>query len=43
MKDRMAAQATEVATTSADEFATTLKRDFAQWVKVIKDAGIRLN
>ncbi len=43
MKDRMAAQAAEVATTSVEEFAATLKRDFAQWVKVIKDAGIRLN
>ena len=39
----MAAQAAEVATTSVEEFAATLKRDFAQWVKVIKDAGIRLN
>ena len=43
MKDRMAAQAAEVSTTSTEEFAATLKRDFAQWVKVIKDAGIRLN
>ena len=43
MKDRMAAQAAEVATTTVEEFAATLKRDFAQWSKVIKDAGIRLN
>lgn len=43
MKDRMAAQAADVATTTADEFSATLKRDFAQWVKVIRDAGLRLN
>lgn len=43
MKERMAAQAADVATTSVEEFAITLKRDFAQWVKVIKDAGLRLN
>ena len=43
MKERMAAQAAEIATTSIDEFSATLRRDFAQWVKVIKDGGIRLN
>ena len=43
MKDRMAAQAAEVSTTTMEEFAATLKRDFAQWVKVIKDAGVRIN
>src|SRR5262249_17510685 len=43
MKDRMAAQAAEVSTTSIDEFAAILKRDFAQWSKIIKDAGIRIN
>ena len=43
MKDRMAAQAADISTTTADEFAQMLSRDFAQWAKVIKDAGIRLN
>jgi tripartite-type tricarboxylate transporter receptor subunit TctC len=41
MKDRMKAQAAEVFTTSAAEFAAILRRDFAQWLKVIKDSGIR--
>jgi len=41
MKDRMAAQAAEVFTTSAEEFAAILRKDFAQWVKVIKASGIR--
>ena len=43
MKERMAAQAADIATTSTEEFAATLKRDFAQWVKVIRGAGIRIN
>ncbi len=43
MKERMAAQAADVATTSVEEFAAMLRRDFAQWIRVIKDAGIRLN
>ena len=41
MKDRMTAQAAEVFTTSAEEFAAILRKDFAQWVKVIKESGIR--
>lgn len=43
MKERMAAQAADVATTSVEEFAAMLRRDFALWIRVIKDAGIRLN
>ena len=43
MKDHMAALTAEIATTSVEEFAATLKRDFAQWAEVIKDAGLRLN
>jgi tripartite-type tricarboxylate transporter receptor subunit TctC len=43
MKDRMAAQAAEVYTTSPEEFAEILRADFAKWLKVIKDAGVRLN
>ncbi len=43
MKERMAAQAAEVFTTSTDEFSVILRRDFAKWLKVIKEAGVRLN
>ena len=41
MKDRMAVQAAEVFTTSPDEFAGILRRDFARWLKVIKESGAR--
>ena len=41
MKERMRAQAAEIATTSADEFAVMLRTDFAKWSKVIKQAGLR--
>ena len=41
MKDRMRAQAAEIATTSADEFAAMIRSDFAKWSKVIKEAGLR--
>ena len=41
MKDRMKAQAAEIATTSADEFAAMIRNDFAKWSKVIKEAGLR--
>ncbi len=43
MKERMAAQAAEVTTTTPEEFAGILRRDFAKWLKVIKDAGVRLD
>ena len=41
VKERMKAQAAEIATTSAAEFAAMLRNDFAKWSKVIKDAGMR--
>jgi tripartite-type tricarboxylate transporter receptor subunit TctC len=41
MKDRMAVQAAEVFTTSPGEFAGILRKDFAKWLKVIKDSGAR--
>ena len=41
MKDRMAAQAAEVRTTTPEEFSTLLRDDFAKWLKVIKAAGAR--
>jgi tripartite-type tricarboxylate transporter receptor subunit TctC len=41
MKDRMRAQAAEIATTTTDEFAAMLRSDFAKWSKVIKQAGMR--
>jgi tripartite-type tricarboxylate transporter receptor subunit TctC len=41
MKDRMRAQAAEIATTSPDEFAAMIRNDFAKWSKVIKQAGMR--
>jgi tripartite-type tricarboxylate transporter receptor subunit TctC len=43
MKERMAAQAAEVTTTTPEEFAGILRRDFAKWLKVIKSAGIRID
>ena len=41
MKDRMSAQAAEVATTTADQFAAMIRNDFAKWAKVIIAAGLR--
>lgn len=41
MKERMKAQAAEIATTTPDEFAAMLRNDFAKWSKVIKQAGMR--
>jgi tripartite-type tricarboxylate transporter receptor subunit TctC len=43
MKERMAAQAAEVTTTTPEEFAGILRKDFAKWLKVIKSAGIRID
>jgi tripartite-type tricarboxylate transporter receptor subunit TctC len=40
-KERMKAQAAEVATTTPGEFAAMLRNDFAKWSKVIKEAGLR--
>lgn len=41
MKDRMTALASEATTTTPAEFAETVRRDFAKWLKVIKENGIR--
>ena len=41
MKERMTAQAAEVYTTSPEEFAGILRKDFAKWLKVIKESGAR--
>ena len=41
VKERMKAQAAEVATTSAEEFGAMIRNDFAKWLKVIKEAGMR--
>jgi len=43
MKERMAAQAAEVTTTTPEEFAGILRKDFAKWLKVIKSAGIHID
>jgi tripartite-type tricarboxylate transporter receptor subunit TctC len=42
MKDRMRAQAAEIATTTTDEFAAMIRNDYAKWSKVIKQAGMRV-
>jgi tripartite-type tricarboxylate transporter receptor subunit TctC len=42
MKDRMATLAAQVVTTSPEEFAAILRKDFQKWLKVIKDSGARL-
>ncbi|MGH8619713.1 MAG: Bug family tripartite tricarboxylate transporter substrate binding protein [Burkholderiales bacterium] len=41
MKERMTAQAAEVLTTSPEEFSAMLRKDFAKWLKVIQEAGVR--
>lgn len=41
MKERMAAQAAEVHTTSPGEFSAILRKDFEKWLAVIKHAGVR--
>ena len=41
MKDRMRAQAAEIATTTTGEFAAMIRDDFVKWSKVIKQAGMR--
>ena len=41
MIERMAVQAAEVLTTSPEEFAVILRRDFAKWLKVVKESGAR--
>ncbi len=41
MKERMRAQAAEIATTTPEEFAAMLRNDYAKWSKVIKQAGMR--
>jgi tripartite-type tricarboxylate transporter receptor subunit TctC len=43
MKERMAVQAAEVFTTSPEEFAAILRKDFAKWLKVVQDSGARAN
>ena len=34
--------AADIYTTSPDEFANVIKRDYALWTKVVKQAGIKL-
>jgi tripartite-type tricarboxylate transporter receptor subunit TctC len=41
MKERMTALASEATTTTPREFSETVRRDFAKWVQVIKQTGIR--
>ena len=41
MKDRMAALASEATTTTPEQFSEIVRRDFAKWLKVIKENGIR--
>jgi tripartite-type tricarboxylate transporter receptor subunit TctC len=41
MKDRMIALASEATTSSSREFSDAIRRDFAKWVQVIKQTGIR--
>ena len=42
MKERFAAVGAEVQPSSSDELAAYIRDDFAQWVKVVKQAGIKL-
>jgi tripartite-type tricarboxylate transporter receptor subunit TctC len=42
MKDRFAAVGAEVQPSSSDELAAYIRDDFAQWVKVAKQTGIKL-
>jgi hypothetical protein len=41
MKERMAAIASEATTTTPEQFGELLRKDFARWLKVIKDTGAR--
>ena len=41
MKERMSALASEATTSTPREFSETVRRDFAKWVQVIKQTGIR--
>ena len=41
MKDRMAALASEATTTTPEQFSEIVRKDFAKWLKVIKENGIR--
>jgi tripartite-type tricarboxylate transporter receptor subunit TctC len=41
MKERMTALASEATTSTPREFSETVRRDFAKWVQVIKQTGIR--
>jgi tripartite-type tricarboxylate transporter receptor subunit TctC len=43
MKAQMAKSAGEVSTSTPEEFATMLKRDFEGWLAFIKDNNIRIN
>ena len=42
MKERFAALGAEVQPSSSEELAAYIRDDFAQWVKVVKQAGIKL-
>ena len=39
----MATLAAQVVTTSPEEFAAILRKDFQKWLEVIKDSGARLD
>jgi tripartite-type tricarboxylate transporter receptor subunit TctC len=41
MRERMAAQATDVYTTTPAEFAAVIRDDFAKWSKVIREFGVK--
>ena len=43
MVERYAAQATEVFTTTPEQFATIVRNVFTRWSKVVKDVGLRGN
>jgi tripartite-type tricarboxylate transporter receptor subunit TctC len=42
VKDRLAAQGVDVASSPPSEFARFIREDAAQWAKLVKDAGIQL-
>jgi tripartite-type tricarboxylate transporter receptor subunit TctC len=41
MKKRMAAIASEATTTTPEQFADLLRKDFSKWLKLIKETGAR--
>ena len=43
MKQRMEASAAEIYTSTPEQFAEMIRRDYARWSKVVKDSGTKLD